>query len=209
MSASALATVSATTTGSNVNVYWGQNGGDNLTTICQNDPTFDYITLGFVNVSPENGGASGYPGDNFAAHCWASWYTNNGAQSQLLSECPYLTPAISICQRLGKKVLLSIGGVYGTDSNYTISNYDNGADFASFVWNAFGPYNEDWVANGGPRPFDNGDIHNAVDGYDFDLESEYGKSFFFFLFPFLFYYPTFYLTPAFIIIVVIIIIITT
>lgn len=171
MSTSLSVSHAATTLASSVNVYWGQAGMDNLGTVCQNDDSFDYITLGFIDISPENGGESGYPGNNFAGHCWASYYSHNGVQSQLLSECPYLTPGIKACQDLGKKVLLSIGGAYTSGSNYTVSSYEKGQEFGSFIWGAFGPYNQSWVDNGGPRPFDDGTTLNAVDGYDFDLES--------------------------------------
>lgn len=176
MSTSLSLSNAATTLASSVNVYWGQAGMDNLGTVCQNNDSFDYITLGFIDISPENGGESGYPGNNFAGHCWASYYSHNGVQSQLLSECPYLTPGIKTCQDLGKKVLLSIGGAYTSGSNYTVSSYEKGQEFGSFLWGAFGPYNQSWVDNGGPRPFDDGTTLNAVDGYDFDLESAEGMS---------------------------------
>ncbi|POS81205.1 hypothetical protein DHEL01_v200416 [Diaporthe helianthi] len=164
----ALAAAPVLATGSSVNVYWGQQGNGDLATACQ-DPSIDYITLGFVNISPENGGPTEYPGTNFGAHCWADKYSADGHTSQLLSTCPSLTPGIAVCQGLGKKVLLSIGGVYGAYSNYTVSTPVNGVEFAQFVWGAFGPYTEAWA--GKPRPFDHGDQHNAVDGFDFDLES--------------------------------------
>lgn len=63
----AVAAVPALATASTVNVYFGQNGNANLSDVCA-DPSFEFITLGFINTSPENGGPSGYPGDNFAAH---------------------------------------------------------------------------------------------------------------------------------------------
>ncbi|KKY33220.1 putative glycoside hydrolase family 18 protein [Diaporthe ampelina] len=164
----ALAAVPVLATSSSVNVYWGQQGNGDLATACQ-DPSVDYITLGFINISPENGGPAEYPGTNFGAHCWAEKYSVDGHTSELLSTCPSLTPGIAVCQELGKKVLLSIGGVYTAYSNYTVSSPENGVAFAEFVWGAFGPYSEAWA--GKPRPFDNGDKHNAVDGFDFDLES--------------------------------------
>ncbi|KAH8750156.1 glycoside hydrolase superfamily [Diaporthe sp. PMI_573] len=164
----ALAAAPVLATPSSVNVYWGQQGNGELATACQ-DPSVDYITLGFVNISPENGGPTEYPGTNFGAHCWAEKYSVDGHTSELLTTCPSLTPGIAVCQGLGKKVLLSIGGVYSAYSNYTVSTPMNGVAFAEFVWGAFGPYAEDWA--GKPRPFDNGDQHNAVDGFDFDLES--------------------------------------
>lgn len=171
LAVAALAAAPVLATSSSVNVYWGQQGNGDLATACQ-DSSVDYITLGFVNVSPENGGPSGYPGSNFGAHCWAEWYSAGGYTSKLLSTCPSLTPGIAVCQGLGKKVLLSIGGEYTDASNYTVSSAKNGADFAEFIYGAFGPYTEAWA--GKPRPFDDGDNHNAVDGFDFDLESASG-----------------------------------
>ncbi|PSR75744.1 glycoside hydrolase superfamily, partial [Coniella lustricola] len=150
-----------------VNVYFGQHGSANISDVCA-DPSFEYITLGFITTSPENGGLSGYPADNFGGHCWVGYYDNNGVPSELLSDCPYLVPGIEICQKqYNKKVLLSIGGETLTGS-YSISSYDNGVDFANFLWNSFGPYNPDLPNQ--PRPFDTEDSHVAVDGFDFDIE---------------------------------------
>ncbi|KUI56008.1 Endochitinase A [Cytospora mali] len=167
----ALAAVPTLASPSSVNVYWGQNGGGSLATACQ-DSSIEFITLGFVNISPENGGSSGYPGTNFGAHCWAEWYDVDGVATNLLSECPSLTPGIAVCQQLGKKVLISIGGVYDIiGDNYRVSSWENGVAFAEFMWGAFGPRDADWVEAGKPRPFDDGTTYNAVDGYDFDIES--------------------------------------
>lgn len=167
-----LATLATASTASSVNVYFGQSGFANISDVCA-DPSFEYITLSFINVSPENAGASGYPGSNFGAHCWAENYVNEGVDSQLLSECPYLTPGVGVCQsQHGKKILLSIGGEFTKTSNYSVSTVENGVAFADFIWGAFGPYTDAW--EGRPRPFDHGDVHVAVDGYDFDIESHYG-----------------------------------
>lgn len=169
----ALAAVPALATGSSVNVYFGQHGEADIGTVCA-DPSFEYISLAFIDVSPENGGASGLPGSNFAGHCWAGDYENNGVVSGLLNDCPYLTPGIEVCQtQYGKKVLLSIGGVFTEASNYSISSYENGVEFATFIWGAYGPYDESWGLQ--PRPFDYDNVHVAVDGYDFDIESFDGK----------------------------------
>lgn len=166
---SALATASLP---SSVNVYFGQNGNANISDVCA-DPSLQYITLAFVNVSPENGGGSGYPGSNFANHCWAGNYDNNGDVSDFLDDCPYLNPGVDICQSTyGKKILLSIGGEFTETSNYSVSTAENGYAFADFIWGAFGPYDESW--EGQPRPFDYDGVHVAVDGYDFDIESAEG-----------------------------------
>lgn len=130
------------------------------------------MTLSFVNTSPEND-PSGYPGTNFAGHCWAGTYKNeDGVQSKLLSECHVIKQDISYCQDKGVKVLLSIGGVYNAEySNYKVSTAEKGVEFADFLYNAFGPYDPSWT---GPRPFDNGPEPNFVDGFDFDIEEYFG-----------------------------------
>ncbi|CAN8100497.1 unnamed protein product [Discula destructiva] len=159
----------AGSTASSVNAYFGQNGFANISDVCKDD-SLEYLTLAFIDVSPENGGAAGYPGSNFAGHCWAGNYNNNGAVSDLLSDCPYLTPGIDVCQsQYGKKILLSFGGDFSKTSNYSISTSQSGVEFADFIWGAFGPYTEAW--EGKPRPFDYNGMHVAVDGYDFDIES--------------------------------------
>lgn len=169
----ALAAVPVLATGSSVNVYFGQAGDADIGDVCA-DSSFEYITLAFITTSPENGGASGLPGSNFAGHCWAGDYEANGHTSGLLSDCPSLTPGIDVCQtQYGKKVLLSIGGVFTEASNYSISSYENGVEFANFIWGAYGPYDKSWGSQ--PRPFDYDDVHVAVDGYDFDIETADGK----------------------------------
>lgn len=171
----ALAATPVLATGNSVNVYFGQNGNADIGDVCA-DSSFEYITLAFITTSPENGGLSGLPGSNFAGHCWAGDYENNGHESGLLNDCPYLTPGIEVCQtQYGKKVLLSIGGVFTDATNYSISSYENGVEFANFIWGAYGPYDESWGSQ--PRPFDYDGVHVAVDGYDFDIESADGKCF--------------------------------
>jgi chitinase len=132
------------------------------------------VTLSFVNKAPEHS-ASGYPGTNFAGHCWAGTYKNkDNVTSELLSECYYMKQDINYCKSKGVKVLLAIGGVYNTgDSNYAVSTEQNGEDFADFLYSAFGPYKKSWD---GPRPFDaSTDDHTSVDGFDFDIEATLGK----------------------------------
>ena len=149
----------------------GQNGHDRLKDRCDESP--DYVSLSFVNVSPENGNGTGYPGTNFAAHCGAQWYHKDGRKSRLLKNCDLITEDINYCQSKGIKVLLSIGGVFNdTDaehySDYTVSTRENGVDFAKFLSNAFGTAKADYD---GPRPF--GDL--TIDGFDFDIETPLGK----------------------------------
>jgi chitinase len=66
-------------------------------------------------------------------------------------------------------VLLSLGGAYPT--NYTLATAAISKYFAEFLWGAFGPVGSgpaSWVAAGSPRPFGTA----AVDGFDFDIESD-------------------------------------
>lgn len=132
------------------------------------------MTLSFVNEAPEHS-ASNYPGTNFAGHCWASTYTApNGASSKLLSECRTIKNDIPYCREKGVKVLLSIGGEYSEEySNYRVTTTENGEYFANFLYKAFGPYDPSWT---GPRPFDlDANTHTQVDGFDFDIEADFGK----------------------------------
>ncbi|KAJ4254324.1 Chitinase 2 [Fusarium torreyae] len=153
-----------------LNGYWGQTGNEDLKDYCDSGP--EYVTLSFVNQAPENS-ESGYPGTNFAGHCWAGVYQNKDkVDSHLLSECYKIIEGIPYCQQRGVKVLLSIGGVYNEDgSNYKVTTDDKGVDFADFLYSAFGPYDESWD---GPRPFDSKDgvTRPAIDGFDFDIEHD-------------------------------------
>ncbi|KAF4971087.1 hypothetical protein FSARC_1978, partial [Fusarium sarcochroum] len=167
---SSLVTPGLVQTYGGLNGYWGQTGNEGLKEYCDSGP--EYVTLSFVNQAPENS-ESGYPGTNFAGHCWAGVYENkNKVKSQLLSECFSIKEGIPYCQERGVKVLLSIGGVYNeAGSNYKVTTDDKGVDFADFLYKAFGPYDKKWD---GPRPFDSNDgvTRPAVDGFDFDIEHD-------------------------------------
>lgn len=81
---------------------------------------------------------------------------------------------IPYCKSRGVKVLLSIGGDYNSvTANYKVTSDKNGESFADFLYNSFGPYRSSWK---GPRPFDiSATEHTSVDGFDFDIEAEFGK----------------------------------
>lgn len=128
------------------------------------------MTLGFVTQSPEHG--NGYPGTNFAAHCASGVYYNNGQETQLLKDCDFIKADIKTCQSLGKKILLSIGGVWSEVNDYSLSSTTAGGDFADFLFDAFGPYQEGYD---GPRPFDPTGDHTSIDGFDFDIEVKFRK----------------------------------
>jgi chitinase len=127
-----------------------------------------------VNQAPEQS-PSGYPGTNFAGHCWEGNYFNeDNVESNLLSECYYMKQDINYCKSKGVKILLSIGGEYNKEtSNYEVTSEKNGRDFAEFLYKAFGPYDPFWD---GPRPFDASPTdHTSVDGFDFDIEHNFRK----------------------------------
>ncbi|CAK7202505.1 Chitinase 2 [Sporothrix eucalyptigena] len=114
--------------------------------------------------------ATNYPATNFGPHCGAGVYMVNSTASRLLSDCTTLSQDILYCQKLGKKVLLSTGGIWGPDPehNYAVTTPENGEYFAEFLWKAFGPSYPSWT---GPRPFDTlSENHTVIDGFDFDIE---------------------------------------
>ncbi|KAF2738382.1 glycoside hydrolase [Polyplosphaeria fusca] len=148
----------------NVAVYWGQGAYQiPLTTLCE-DESVDIVNLAFVNSFPTEIGF--LPASNFANACADEYFTYpNGTKSGLLSNCPGIGPGIKKCQDNGKKVMLSVGG--GWPTNYYLPSEPVAKYFAEFLWGAFGPQTDKWVADKKPRPF--GDA--AVDGFDLDLEA--------------------------------------
>jgi len=158
-----------------INVYFGQTGTDGLASYCDSNG-FEYVTIGFVSSTPEMDPATNYPTTNFAAHCAADVYSVNGKKSRLLSSCTFMQADIQYCQSKGKKVLLSVGGVWQSDPAhaYNVSSVPNGQYFAEFLWGAFGPYSPSW---NGPRPFDVSPSKRTVlDGFDFDIEVDFAKA---------------------------------
>lgn len=85
---------------------------------------------------------------------------------------------IPYCRAKGVKVILSIGGD-PTLSNYAVPDNSTGTEMATFLYNAFGPFNSSWT---GPRPFDSSPTdHTSVDGFDFDIEASFGETPLYFL----------------------------
>ncbi|KAK4200328.1 glycoside hydrolase superfamily [Triangularia verruculosa] len=162
-----------------VNVYWGQTAGERLATYCDS-PGFDYVTVGFVNkgISQDQSGA-GWPGTDFGSHCDGVYYKHNGINTNIQSDCGKIAADIRYCQKKGKKVLISVGGVHSATANYDINSVAHGRRLALFLWQSFGPYSS---ASTFPRPFDDyylnaeeGEEHFVFDGFDFDLEKGYDQ----------------------------------
>ncbi|KAL2065294.1 hypothetical protein VTL71DRAFT_2963 [Oculimacula yallundae] len=164
----------------NVAMYYGS--GDNqlpLAHFCDST-SVDIIPIGFVNIFPNL--ANGLVAQNFGNQCWNDGnYTGpgyNGAVNSkndfLYKRCPQLQEDIYYCQtKTKKKILLSLGGDGG---DYKLNGEADGKYLAEFLWGAYGPYDDAWVAKGGVRPLDRG-LYNTnasmtidIDGFDFDIE---------------------------------------
>lgn len=122
-----------------------------------------------MNVFPDQG-AGGYPGTNFGNACGGGgvYTAPDGTETQLLNGCTDIAQDIPVCQSLGKKILLSLGGA--VPETYKINDDASAVRFADFVWGAFGPDRDSWT---GPRPFGNA----VVDGFDFDIEHNGGAGY--------------------------------
>src|SRR3569833_1636061 len=113
----------------------GMNGRTRLAEVCA-DSAVNIVTIAFVMESPEVVQDSGYPRTIFGEHCSGETYSKNGKSSHLLSGCKLIAEDLHKSQQMGKKVLLSIGGVFDDTgiANYTVSSIQNGLDFADFMW---------------------------------------------------------------------------
>ena len=143
----------------------------------------DVIVIGFINTFPS--AANGYVGANYGNGCWGAEYNYvapgyNGTkpvagQNLLPSRCPVVQEGIPVCQKLGKKIILSIGGDPSTKSyKGQLKSAADGTYFADFLWKAYGPKDPSYT---GVRPLDRGvnnddpSITIDIDGFDFDIET--------------------------------------
>lgn len=142
----------------NVAVYYGttpatQIGG--LLSLCQN-PNVDIVILSFIYDFFSQGG---YPTLYFGPACTAP----SAAQTAIapgLMNCSALAVEIVGCQRIGKKVLVSLGGAI---ANSSFTSDDEAEQFAATLWNLFGTGTNDTDL----RPFGPGVV---IDGFDIDNE---------------------------------------
>ncbi|KAI2626377.1 carbohydrate-binding module family 18 protein [Xylaria nigripes] len=156
---------------SNVAVYYGQGPNQKrLSTYCA-DNNIDIIVLSFVHLFPQQ--ANGYPGINFGNQCSDDRYAGPGAgtakdpSKDNLLKCPDMQKDLQLCRQTDKKVLLSLGGA---TPDYQLNGPLDGMNFATQLWGMFGPRQSSWVAQGLPRPFDDGGVEFSVDGFDLDIE---------------------------------------
>lgn len=123
-----------------------------------------------MNTFPDSD-ESGLPGTNFAGNCNSAPFPG----SHLLQPCDPMPEDIKTCQKLGKKVILALGG----EGTYKLSGAAAGEAFADFLWGAVGPMSAN---NGQPRPFNSAE----VDGFDFDIEYSSAGAFIAAYYPFIY-----------------------
>lgn len=127
---------------SGIAIYWGQNGNEATLNDTCNSRRYAYVNLAFLNKF----GNGQTPEINLAGHCNPS-----------VNGCTIVGPEIKHCQKLGVKVMLSIGGGVG---NYSLASKKDAKDVAHYLWNNF---------LGGRSSFR--PLGNAIlDGIDFDIE---------------------------------------
>uniref|UniRef100_A0ACD5X7C1 Uncharacterized protein n=1 Tax=Avena sativa TaxID=4498 RepID=A0ACD5X7C1_AVESA len=127
-------------------IYWGQNGNEG--TLAQACATGKYR---FVNVAfLYTFGKGQTPLLNLAGHC-----------DPASDGCTFVGADVRSCQRLGVKVLLSIGGGVGS---YGLSSCADAKLVAKYLWEN---YLGGTSTPASPRPL--GDA--VLDGVDFDIES--------------------------------------
>jgi chitinase len=100
--------------------------------------------------------------------CWGYYDLPNGADGTgyVLKNCAGVGDAIKLCQKNGKKVLLSLGGG-AAPADYYLPSKKVAHYFGDWLWSAFGPATAAWTNADKPRPF--GDA--VIDGFDLDIES--------------------------------------
>ena len=72
----------------------------------------------------------GIPGMNFAHHC--SYAPNT--QNPSVFECATIGGSIRDCQKLGRKILISLGG---DTCDGTLGSAENAKKLAYYIWNMF------------------------------------------------------------------------
>jgi chitinase len=139
--------------------YWGQNSygakHDNvepnwekpLAYYCRTNQVSNII-LSFMHMFGKS-----KPEMNFSSHC----DTNRVFPGTKIIDCPSLRDDIEICQSLGVKVELGLGGA---DSKYGFANGQQAIAFANEL------YNMVFDGKGSVRPFGS----NSLDGINLDIE---------------------------------------
>ena len=116
-------------------INYGQQNTDTISLgqICQNR-NVDIVILAFLT---HFFGTGGFPIVNFGAACGGQTSKMASVGSTGLLNCNFMAEDIKICQDLGKKVLLSMGGVREY-ANTTIPNESDAKSLAMQLWDLFG-----------------------------------------------------------------------
>ncbi|CAH2049285.1 unnamed protein product [Thlaspi arvense] len=123
-------------------IYWGQNGFEATLSQTCDTGRFAYVNIAFLYIF----GNGQVPRINLAGHCDPAG-----------GGCRAISDEIRHCQKLGVKVMLSIGGGVGS---YTLASKADAKNVSSYLWNTF---------LGGSST--NRPLGQAVlDGIDFDIE---------------------------------------
>ncbi|GME74916.1 unnamed protein product [Ambrosiozyma monospora] len=150
----ATALLSFVASASEIALYWGQAGAntqqESLASYCSKGDA-DIFILSFMDTFSS---ADAQMDINFSNACGGT-RANNG-----LMECTQIGEDIKTCQKLGKKIFLSLGGASGS---YGFSSDSVAEGFAETLWDYFGAGTGKSTSE---RPF--GDA--VVDGFDFDIE---------------------------------------
>ncbi|KAJ4962948.1 hypothetical protein NE237_022887 [Protea cynaroides] len=125
-----------------ITIYWGQNGYEGTLNETCTSGNYAYVNLAFLYKF----GGGQTPEINLAGHC----NPDSGG-------CTFLSSQITYCQRLGIKVMLSIGGGSG---NYTLTSTQDAKGVAEYLWNNY------LGGESMSRPL--GDA--VLNGIDFDIE---------------------------------------
>ncbi|WRX11578.1 Glycoside hydrolase family 18 [Theobroma cacao] len=104
-----------------ISTYWGQNVSEGTLKEACDTGIYDIINIAFLNVF----GGGRTPSMNLAGHCDPPSGT-----------CVIFGEQIRYCQRLGIKVLLSLGGAIGT---YGLTSKDDAQSVADYLWETFLP----------------------------------------------------------------------
>ena len=142
--------------------YYGQTDASasiSLSTVCAESPA-TIVVLGFVDKFFS---AGGYPSLTLNALPGSPMKAAEKLGATGLTAMPALQSNISMCQKMGKLVLLSLGGA-AAESNFTSAA--QAEQFASTLWDLFGGGKNATVQ--AARPFGN----ITVDGFDIDNESQ-------------------------------------
>lgn len=139
----------------NLAVYYGQSPATakmSLKDLCQNE-NVDIVVLAFLTEFFAGGG---FPKLNFGSACGGQTPEMKEAGASGLLHCPDMASHISVCQSLGKKVLLSLGGSIAVSA---FASDSQASEFATTLWDLFGAGTG---VDPGLRPF--GSV--KIDGFD-------------------------------------------